>query len=75
MDKDSALLGLIAGLTHHVTLQYPNQKPLFTTLTGFAFLEATFIAFLFIDYTFSLSAKTISVNLVPDVSTFNAVYV
>lgn len=42
----TALLGLLAGIVHHVVLQYPKQKSLFATIAGFASLEIAFAALL-----------------------------
>ena len=42
--ETAAFLGFVTGIVHHVIFQYPNQKGLLTTLSGFGVLEVTFLA-------------------------------
>ena len=40
---DPSLTGVIAGVVHHLLVQYPNQAKLFTTLYAIALMNAGFL--------------------------------
>jgi hypothetical protein len=48
-----AFLGFVSGIVHHVIFQFPQQKSLIVTLSGFWVMELTFLAILFNEHAFS----------------------
>jgi len=70
---DPSMAGMIAGVIHHLLIQYPNQAKLFTTLYAIALMNTGFVIL-------ALGSKdairTIHVlQLLKDFATFELFYV
>jgi len=50
----SVQLALLAGILHHLALQYPKQKSLFETIAGFAVIESVGATALFLTHNLAL---------------------
>ena len=69
-----ATAGLVAGTTHHFTVQYPNQSSLVTTIYAFSLINTIYFVLLLLEYKDAILLLAIG-GLIKGLLIFNFVYV